>query len=272
MRFMMLVKSSAKAESGALPDAAVLAEMGKYNQALANAGALLAADGLHASAKGARVRLSGEKVTVVDGPFAEANELVAGYWVIQARSREEAVAWAKRVPFEDGEIEIRPLYELSDFPADPAETPGGWRDQERAFRDAADAAAAAPAPPARKPGTTPFIVMLKANDKTESGAPPEPEVLAAMGALMQELVVSGALLSGEGLKPSSMGARVRFSGDKRTVIDGPFTESKELIAGYTVIQVASREEAIAFARRWIQIHADGLHVGEGEIEIRQLLQ
>jgi hypothetical protein len=115
MRFMMLVKADRNSEAGVMPDEKLLAEMGKYNEQLVKAGVMLAGDGLQPSSKGARVRFSGGKPTATDGPFAETKELVAGYWMIQVKSKQEAVEWAKRVPFDDGEIEIRQVFELEDF-------------------------------------------------------------------------------------------------------------------------------------------------------------
>jgi hypothetical protein len=115
MRFMMLVKADKSSEAGVLPEEKLLAEMGKYNEQLVKAGVMLAGDGLQPSSKGARVRFSGGTPTVTDGPFAETKELVAGYWMIQVKSKQEAVEWAKRVPFHDGEIEIRQVFELEDF-------------------------------------------------------------------------------------------------------------------------------------------------------------
>jgi hypothetical protein len=115
MRFMLLVKADNNTEAGVLPSEDELAAMAKYNEELVKAGVLLAADGLQASSKGARVRFSDGKTTVVDGPFTETKELIAGYWVIQARSRDEAIEWARRVPFTDGEIEIRQVFEADDF-------------------------------------------------------------------------------------------------------------------------------------------------------------
>ncbi|MHB8874449.1 MAG: YciI family protein [Myxococcaceae bacterium] len=116
MRFMMVAKSDEKIEAGALPDAKLVAAMGRYHEELAKAGALLSADGLLPSSKGARVRFSEGKTS--NGPFPGAGELIAGYWLIQAKSKEEAIEWAKRVPFEEGVIEIRQVEELSDFPAE----------------------------------------------------------------------------------------------------------------------------------------------------------
>jgi hypothetical protein len=119
MRFMIMVKADKDSEAGVLPDEKLLAEMGKYNEDLAKAGVLLAAEGLQASSKGARVRFSGTKRTVIDGPFTEAKELIAGFWLIQARSKEEAIEWVKRAPNPfpgtESEIEIRQLFEAADF-------------------------------------------------------------------------------------------------------------------------------------------------------------
>jgi hypothetical protein len=114
---MMIVKASEESEAGVLPSQQMLAEMAEYNEKLAKAGMLLAAEGLQPSSKGARVEFSQEKRSVTDGPFAETKELIAGFWLIQADSKQDAVEWAKRVPFEDGQIEIRQVFELSDFPA-----------------------------------------------------------------------------------------------------------------------------------------------------------
>jgi hypothetical protein len=117
MRFMVLVKASAESEAGVLPSRELLTEMHKFNQELVKAGVMLAGEGLHASSKGARVTFPAvHKVTVVDGPFAEAKELVAGYWLWQVKSKEEVIEWLKRSPFGPGaEIEIRQVFETADF-------------------------------------------------------------------------------------------------------------------------------------------------------------
>ena len=117
MRFMVLVKANKDSEAGVLPDTEILTKMGKYNEELVKAGVMLAAEGLHASSKGARVRFSGGNKTVIDGPFAETKELVAGYWLWQVKSKEEAIEWLKRAPFEDTEVEIRQVFEMEDFGA-----------------------------------------------------------------------------------------------------------------------------------------------------------
>jgi hypothetical protein len=131
MRFMVLVKANKKSEAGVLPDEKLLTEMGKYNEALAKAGVLLAGEGLHASSKGARVRFEGDKRTVVQGPFPESNDLIAGFWLFQVKSKDEAIEWVRRVPFTEGEIEIRQVFEAEDF--GPALTPE-VREQEQRLR------------------------------------------------------------------------------------------------------------------------------------------
>jgi hypothetical protein len=116
MRFMVIVKANAESEAGQMPTEEVLSAMTKYNEELVKAGIMLAGDGLHPSSKGARVRFDGDKRTVIDGPFAEAKELIAGYWIWQVRSREEAIEWLKRAPFDGGtEIELRQVFESEDF-------------------------------------------------------------------------------------------------------------------------------------------------------------
>jgi hypothetical protein len=116
---MVLVKATTKSEAGALPSEQLLSEMGKFNQELVKAGVMLAGEGLHPSSKGKRVRFSGGKKAIVDGPFAETKELVAGYWIWQVRSMDEALEWVRRcpdpMPGEESEIEIRPVFEVEDF-------------------------------------------------------------------------------------------------------------------------------------------------------------
>jgi hypothetical protein len=116
MRVMVLVKASADTEAGVMPSEGALTQMGAYNEELVKAGVMLAGDGLHPSSKGLRMRFSGAERTVIDGPFAETKELLCGFWIWQVRSFDEAVAWLKRAPFDDGtEIELRPIFEMEDF-------------------------------------------------------------------------------------------------------------------------------------------------------------
>jgi hypothetical protein len=128
---MILVKADENSEAGILPDEKILTEMGKYNEELVKAGVMLAGEGLHPTSKGARIRFSGGKRTVIDGPFTEAKELVAGFWLWQVRSKEEAIEWLKRAPFDGTEVEIRQVFEAEDFGA--ALTPE-LREQEERLR------------------------------------------------------------------------------------------------------------------------------------------
>jgi hypothetical protein len=133
MRFMVLVKATKDSEAGVPPDGKMLAEMGKFNEEMVKAGVMLAGDGLQPSSKGARIRFTGNQRSVIDGPFAETKELVAGYWIIQVKSKEEALEWMKRCPNpynQDGEIELRQVFELTDFEMSP---------EQRAKFDAVDA-------------------------------------------------------------------------------------------------------------------------------------
>ena len=131
MRFMVIVKADQDSEAGVLPTKELLTEMGKFNEELVKAGVMLAGEGLQPSSRGARVRFSGNKRTVIDGPFSETKELIAGFWLWQVRSREEAIEWLKRAPFREGEVEIRQVFEAEDF---GAEFTPELREQEERLR------------------------------------------------------------------------------------------------------------------------------------------
>jgi hypothetical protein len=263
MRFMMLLKATKDYEAGVLPDEKLLSEMANWTEELVKAGARLEAGRLQPSSKGVRVRYADGRFTVTDGPFTETKELIAGFCVVQAKSLDEAIEWTKRVPFQEGEIELRPLYEMFDFTVDPAEKPDGWREKEEQLRAA---------PPARKPGTIRYMGLVKADKDTEAGVLPDEKSLATMGAFMEEGAKAGVFLSGEGLQPSSKGARVRFSGSKRLVTDGPFTETKELIAGYAILQFTSKADAIEWTKRFVQVDAPLRLAAESECEIRPFFE
>jgi len=115
MRFMMIVKATKDSEAGVMPSNELISAMTKFNEELVNAGAMIDGAGLQASSKGARIRFNGSQRTVIDGPFAETKELISGYWIIQVKSREEAIEWAKRTPFQEGELELRQFFEMEDF-------------------------------------------------------------------------------------------------------------------------------------------------------------
>ncbi|WP_375452809.1 YciI family protein [uncultured Devosia sp.] len=135
MRFMILVKASPESEAGVMPSSELIAAMGRYNEALIDAGVMLAGEGLQSSAKGARIKSEAGTVTVTDGPFSETKELLAGYWLIQTKTRDEAIEWCKRIPFEDGqEVELRQVFEASDFAVDDISQE--HLQKEQAWRDA----------------------------------------------------------------------------------------------------------------------------------------
>ena len=162
MRFMMLVKADKNSELGVLPDEKLLSEMGKYNEDMVKAGVMLAAEGLHPSSKGARVRFSDGKFTVTYGPFTEpADEIIAGYWIIEVKWKEEAIEWARRCPGEDCEIELRPS-DYQDFPTQPG--------VEKKIR----------------------FLSIYTPDTT---VPPSPQHMADVGKLVEEAVKSGELLA-----------------------------------------------------------------------------
>ena len=136
MRFMLQVRAHPDSEAGKMPSRELVAAMGRFNEEMMQAGVMLAGEGLHPSSKGARVAFAGGKPTVTQGPFPNVDELVSGFWIIQAASKEEAIDWARRVPFEDGVIEVRQIFEASDFPADilPPEEAAreqAWRDEQQ---------------------------------------------------------------------------------------------------------------------------------------------
>ncbi|MCV9940369.1 YciI family protein [Boseaceae bacterium BT-24-1] len=135
MRVMVLVKADKDTEAGVMPSEEILAQMGAYNEELVKAGVMLAGDGLHPSSKGLRMRFSGSQRTIIDGPFAETKELLAGFWIWQVRSFDEAVEWLKRAPFDGTEIEMRPIFEMEDF--GEALTPELREQEERVRAEAA---------------------------------------------------------------------------------------------------------------------------------------
>ncbi len=135
MRVMVIVKADKQSEAGALPNKEMLTEMGKFNEQLAKAGVMLAGEGLHPSSKGVRVRFSGDKKSVIDGPFSETKELIAGFWLWQVKSMDEAIEWLKRAPFQGTEVEIRRVFETDDF---GAELTPELREQEERVRQMAE--------------------------------------------------------------------------------------------------------------------------------------
>jgi len=264
MQFMLLMKGDEQAEAGVLPDDKIMLEMIKFNEAMAKAGVLVAAEGLHPTSRGASIRLAGGKRTTLDGPFAEAKEVIAGYWILRTKTRDDALDWAKRCPGAGGQLELRQLYETEDFPVDPAEQADGWRANEERMREELEQAPQAVV----KPGTKRFIAMLCSDKLSESGVLPDEKMLTTMGKLMEELVSAGVMVGGEGLQPSAKGVRIKH----HKLTDGPFAESKELIAGFCVFRCKSLPEAIEHSWRWLDVHCSGAFASDGEIEIREVFE
>lgn len=249
MQFMVLVKANEDSEAGAMPSEQLLTQMGQYNEELVKAGVLLAGEGLHPSSKGVRVKFARSTHSVTDGPFTETKELVAGFWLWQVGSKQEAIEWLKRCPNPhsgESEIEIREAGCVGGLTCiSPSNVPAPQSAKQR------------------------YMVLLKADRDFEAGVSPGEKVLAAMAQRNEEGVKDGVLLAAQGLQPSAKGARVKFSGSKRTIVDGPFTETKELVAGFWLIQVDSQKEAIEWVKRYPYPHGPKT---EFEVEIRKVFE
>jgi hypothetical protein len=219
MRVMVLGPGNQETEAGVRPKPEAIERMVKYNEELAKAGVVLDGAGLMPTSTAKRVRFEGAQRTVIDGPFAETRELIAGYWIWQVCSMDEAVDWLKRAPFDGGvEVTIRQHFT--------------WRP-----------------PTAGEDTTIRVMVFVPGNKESEAGVMPPTDLIEKMTTYNEELVKAGVMLDGQGLTPTSKAKRVRFEGDKRTVIDGPFAETKELVAGYAIWQVKSIDEAVEWVKR-----------------------
>jgi len=220
MRFILMHKTDARWERGENPSPELIARVGQLLTDMAGDGALLAGEGLRASSLGVRLQFSGGQRTVVPGPFTGGNELPAGFAIVRVESLDDAIGWASRVAEVKGDVEIdvRPVTEPWDLGLVP-----------------------------RPPGVpTRYMLLHKADAASESGARPAKE-RAAMRRLHDEMNRAGVLVTSEALAPSAKGRRYKFSDGKQSVIDGPFAESKELIAGYILLEAASLDEAARWA-------------------------
>lgn len=228
MRFLIFRKADAQTEQGAMPSDELLTAMGAYNQQLVAAGVMRAGEGLRPTREAVRMKLSNGQATLIDGPFTETKELIAGLSVFEAASREEVVNWIKQWPTQDGDgnvtVEIR-----------EAGCPGGCAEVH-------------PNPDARPEGKR-FAVLLRSSPALEAEEPVAQEKLDRLDAHNAAEAAKGVLLAADGLRSSARASRVQFRGGKATVLDGPFTEIKELVAGYWMIRVASMDDAIEWARR-----------------------
>ena len=232
MRFMVMHKVDANMEAGGPPPQGIIEEMGKYVQENLKSGVFLDGAGLHRSALRARVELKGGKPTVTRGPYQGSNELLASFAMIEAESLDGAIDVAARIGkvLGDGEIEVGPVVEPWDIGL--AEKPEGV--------------------PQR------FLLLRKGDRAYEAGAAPP----AGLKRVLDELARDGVVLSSSALTPSATGARYRKKGGKGKWTDGPFTESKELVAGFSIIEVPTLEDA----RRWTEKYADFL--GDTEVDVR----
>jgi len=239
MRFIIMHKTNAHWESGAIPSPELVARVGTLLVALAKTGALLGAEGLRATSEGVRLRFSGGKQTIVNGPFEGDHELPAGFSIVRTRSLDEAIAWATRQGkiLGDVEIDIRPVTEPWDI-----------------------GMAAAPA----DLDTRRYMVLRKATPATEDGVAPTPAQRVEVADLVAETNASGVHLATETMRPSRRGRRYKNSRDGVSVFDGPFIETKEMIAGYVIVSAASMEEA----GRWAVQYLDTVEADE--VDLREL--
>ena len=241
MRVMMMHRTNAHWEAGAAPSLELIARVGKLMGAMAEARVLVGAEGLRASSQGVRLQFSGSKRTITKGPFSPSNELSAGFAILRVQSIEEAIEWTSRFAkvMGDAEIDIRPVTEPWDIGISPK--PAGLT-------------------------TRRFMALHKADAASEGGVAPTPKQIAEMGRLIEEMTRAGVLITTEGLQPSSKGVRFKLAGGKHTVIDGPFTESKELIAGYVILEARSLQDAMEWAPRY------GAAMGCSELDLRPLAE
>jgi hypothetical protein len=239
MRFIIMHRTNADWESGAIPGPAMMARVGTLMGELAEAGVLLAAEGLRASSEGVRLRFTAGTRTVSHGPFEGGNELPAGFSIVRTRSLEDAIEWATREAdvLGDVEIDIRPVTEPWDIGMGPA--PAGR-------------------------GTRRYMVLRKATPATETGEAPSPAQRTALAQLIDETTRTGVHLVTESIHPSRRGRRYKNSRDGVSVFDGPFIETKELVAGYIVVSAASLDDAGRWAVQYVRA------VDAGEADLREL--
>jgi len=239
MRYIIMHKTNPHWESGAIPSKELIARVGALIGEMAKSRVFVAGEGLRASSEGVRLRFSGGARTITKGPFHGENELPAGFAILRTGSLDEAVEWATRqaATLGDVEMDIRPVNEpwevgICEAPSDL--TKRRW------------------------------MVLRKATAATESGESPSASQRAAMSRLVDESTRSGVHVASESLRPSARGRRYKNSAEGRRVIDGPFTETKELIAGYCIVNAESLEEACRWAEKYIDV------VETDEVDVREL--
>jgi hypothetical protein len=238
MRFMVMHKVTEEMERGLPPDPDTMERINQLIQEGLQQKVFVSGEGLKPTSQRVHVAYKAGKRTVTDGPFTETKELVAGFALVRVRSRDEALSWCDRFAALIGDVELfmGPVVEPWDLGMMP------------------------------KPKNAPlrFLSMHTLDERTAQAGPPDPALVAQMNALIEEMTQAGVLQATGGLAGTKLGARIRFDGGKRTVIDGPFAESKELVAGYAIIDVPSRAVAIEWAFRFGDI------VKVNEVEVRQM--
>jgi hypothetical protein len=238
MRFMVMHKMTDEMETNPQPDMAIVEGVGKLIEEGLKEKVFVAGDGLKPTSQRVHIAYKNGKRTITDGPFTEAKELVAGFALMRVRSKEEAIAWCDRFAGVIGDVELfmGPVVEPWDIGLAP------------------------------KPENPPlrFLSMHKMDERAETEAPPDPKLMAKMGALIDEMTKAGVLQATGGLAGTKKGARIRFEGGKHTVVDGPFAESKEFVAGYAILDLPSKAAAIDWAVRFGHI------VKVNEVEVRQM--
>jgi hypothetical protein len=238
MQFMIMHKMTEEMEKGGAPDPEIIAGVGQLVDEAVKSGAFVSGEGLKPSSERTHIAYRNGKRTITDGPFSEAKELVGGFGLMQVKSKAEAIAWCDRFAEVLGDVELYmgPVVEPWDIGLAP------------------------------KPENPPlrYLSMHKLDEQAVSNAPPDPALMQRMGALIQEMTAAGVLQSTGGLSSTKDGARIFFKGGKHRVVDGPFAESKELVAGFAILKLPSRAAAIDWATRFGEI------VKVNEVEVRQL--
>ena len=240
MRFMVRHKMTEELEKGLPPDPAIMAGVDALIGEGLKENVFISGEGLRPSAERMHITYRGGKRTVVDGPFTEAKELIGGFALMVVRSKEELLAWCDRYAQVTGDVELHvgPVVEAWDLGMMPKPA----------------------APPLR------FLSLHQVDPRSEQDGPPSQDMMAKMGALIEEMTKAGVLQATGGVASTKFGARIHYKNGKATVIDGPFAESKELIAGYAILELPSKAAAIEWALRFGQV------VKVNEVEVRQFPQ
>jgi hypothetical protein len=238
MRFMVMHKMTEDLEKGLPPDPAILEGVGKLVEEGVEEKVFVSGEGLKPSSERMHIVYKNGKRTITDGPFTEAKELIAGFALMRVRSKEEAISWCDKFAAAIGDVRLFMGAVVEPWDLGMVPKPKN--------------------PPLR------FLAMHQMDERSDNDAPPDPELMAKLSALTEEMTKAGVLQASGGLASTKQGARIRYKGGKHTVIDGPFAESKELVAGYAILDLPSKETAIEWGVRFGEI------VRVNEVEVRQM--